>query len=449
MQDTVRPTLKESLMTWGRIACLSFGGPAGQIAVMHRILIDEKRWISESQFLHALNFCMLLPGPEAQQLAIYTGWLLHGTLGGILAGTLFVLPGFVSILLLSIAYVAWQDSLALTGILMGLKPAVMALVLDALFRVARRVLKNRFMLVIAILAFLALFFGHVPFALIILSAAVVGLLGGWVAPQQFLVLSGHGEDRTLADGAPLDPNRNRSIGGWHALRVTFIWLLLWWSPIVLLHQVFGRNSIFFQQAVFFSQTAMVTFGGAYAVLNFVAQQAVERYSWVQPSEMLDGLGMAETTPGPLIMVLQFVGFLGAYRHPDPFSPLGAGIFASIITVWMTFVPCFFWIFLGAPYVERMRKNHYLHGALSTITAAVVGVIANLAIWFSLHTLFARVHEVQAQGFHFSIPAWGTLSLPTLTIFLVAVACMIVWRQGVATTLVICCSLALIWAWMSS
>ncbi|MFN8457434.1 MAG: chromate efflux transporter, partial [Anaerolineae bacterium] len=383
-------TFAEALRVWLRVAAFSFGGPAGQIAVMHRILVEEKRWISENRFLHALNYCMLLPGPEAQQLATYIGWLLHKTPGGLVAGTLFVLPGFLSIMALSIIYAVFQQTMLVQALFFGLKPAVMALVVEAVIRIGRRALKNEVMVSLAALAFIAIFFFDVPFPIIILSAALIGYLGGKIWPDKFFVIKGHSAkvDESIALADNMIPHTQPSVG--RAVRVTAIWLALWFGPLLLLAMIFGWDSIYLTLGSFFSQAAMVTFGGAYAVLVYVGQQVVRHFGWLTPREMLDGLGMAETTPGPLIMVLQFVGFMAAYRNPGSLSPLLAGILGATVTVWVTFTPCFLWIFLGAPYIESLRGNKSLSTALSGITAAVVGVIFNLALWFSMHTLFARV-----------------------------------------------------------
>jgi len=385
-------TFREAFWTWCRVALLSFGGPTGQIAVMHRILVEEKKWISEHRFLHALNYCMLLPGPEAQQLATYIGWLLHGTRGGLTAGTLFILPGFVAILVLSIIYAEFQQTVLITALFFGLKPAVMAIVVEAVLRIGKRVLKNGVMLAIAAAAFVAIFFFEAPFPLIIATAGLIGFVGGAYWPDLFHVIKGHAE----ADGPPehvVDRAAvNRQVSVMRTILIANVWLVLWFLPLAVVTLVFGPQSIFVTEGTFFSKAAVVTFGGAYAVLPYISQEAVYRYGWLKPAEMLDGLGMAETTPGPLIMVVQFVGFMGAYRNPGELSPLAAGVLGSIITVWVTFVPCFLYIFAGAPYIERLRGNKWLSCALSAITAAVVGVVLNLAIWFAIHTLFLQVTE---------------------------------------------------------
>ncbi|MBE0489113.1 MAG: chromate efflux transporter [Halomonas sp.] len=405
----------EAVRVWLRIALLSFGGPAGQIAVMHRILVEEKRWIGEKRFLHALNYCMLLPGPEAQQLAIYIGWLMHRTKGGLVAGSLFVLPGFLAILVLSVLYALLGNVGVVEGLFFGLKAAVLAVVLNAVVRIGKRALRNRVMLGLAAAAFVAIFFLDIAFPLIILSAALIGYWGGRQGIAAFRVGGGHGADKGsgLADRDSLLgeglPAHARPDPGW-SLRIAVIFLLLWLTPVVLLILALGGDHVFSQIATFFSKMAVVTFGGAYAVLSYVAQEAVQQYGWLAPGEMLDGLGMAETTPGPLIQVVQFVGFMGAYREAVGLDPLLAAILAAVLTTWVTFLPCFLWIFLGAPYMERLRDNLALSGAMAAITAAVVGVILNLAVWFGLHVIFAEILEWRGFGIRLLLPDVTTLDL---------------------------------------
>lgn len=390
MQTTVG--FAEAVRTWVRIGLLSFGGPAGQISVMHRVLVEEKRWISEERFLHALSYCMLLPGPEAQQLATYIGWLLHGTRGGLAAGILFVLPGFVSILALSFVYVLWQGHPVLDGVFLGLKAAVVALVIQALLRLGGRALHDAGTRLLAAGAFVAIALLRIPFPIVVLGAGLIGYLlarmGRAIASAPHLPTNGATSTaRPIVDARALvhaPPTAAR------ALRVLAIWLPLWFAPILACGLLLGRESIFTELGVFFSKMAVVTIGGAYAVLSYVAQQAVERYAWITPAQMVDGLGLAESTPGPLILVVQFVGFLAAWQIAGAEHPLLAGVVGAVITVWVTFVPCFLWIFLGAPYVEALRGNASLSSALAAITAAVVGVIANLALWFATHVLFSRV-----------------------------------------------------------
>ena len=410
-------SFSEAFWVWTRVALLSFGGPAGQIAVMHRILVEEKNWISESRFLHALNYCMLLPGPEAQQLAIYIGWLLHRTAGGIMAGVLFIVPGIISIMALSLIYAAYGNAGFVEALFFGLKAAVLAIVIQAVVRVGKRALRNRVMIGLAAAAFIAIFFFNVPFPIIILAAGVIGFLGARAGRPEFAAVAHGGSkgsaavDRVLSEDLPdhVRPTVARS------LKVSAVWLLLWLVPVCALLMTLGQANVFSQIAVFFSKMAMVTFGGAYAVLAYVAQQAVEHYHWVQPREMLDGLGMAETTPGPLIMVLQFVGFMAAFRDPGTLSPMLAGALGGLLATWVTFTPCFLWIFLGAPFIETMHGNKSLAGALSAITAAVVGVILNLSIWFAIHTLFREVTPVHSFGLSFGMPVLASVDIPALVL----------------------------------
>jgi chromate transporter len=399
------PSYGEALRVWIKIGLLSFGGPAGQVALMHKELVEERRWIDEERFLHALNYCMLLPGPEAQQLATYIGWLLHKTRGGLTAGLLFILPGLVSILGLSALYASYRDLALVTALFFGLKAAVLAIVVEAVLRIAKRALKTRFLFAMALLAFVAIFCFDVPFPLLVLGSGLIGLLTNRFMPRSFPAPNAaqvHTQrvsvvDRMAERGllAHTKPNLARTSS------VVAVCLALWAAPLGLLAYFGGSDSVFFQEAIFFSKTAVVTFGGAYAVLAYIAQQAVEVFHWLNPGEMLDGLGLAETTPGPLIMVVQFVGYLGAFRQPGALSPALAGVLGSLVTVWVTFVPCFLWIFSGAPYVEAIRGNRALHAGLSTITASIVGVILNLSLWFGIHVVFRDVEERH----------WGLLKMP--------------------------------------
>lgn len=390
------PSFLEALKFWLKLGFISFGGPTGQIAIMHTELVDKKRWIGEERFLHALNYCMLLPGPEAQQLATYVGWLLHRTWGGVVAGAFFVLPSAVLLWGLSFVYMSYGNLPWVTAIFEGLKPAVLAIVLNAVIRIGKKALKNGTMWAVAAIAFIAIFFFGVPFPLIIALAGLAGLVGNRWAPSKFQVLKGHGGSTELTEK---EPSASPTPGSMllHSVKTCSLWGALWWGPILLVGLFFGWNHIFFQQGLFFSKAAMVTFGGAYAVLPYVSQQAVETYVWLEPGQMLDGLALAETTPGPLIMVLQFVGFVGAWKFADPLSPLLAATIGAAITTWATFLPCFLWIFVGAPYIERLRENKQLNAALSTVTAAVVGVVLNLAVWFGLHTLFPSLDAVNWIG----------------------------------------------------
>lgn len=439
----------EATRVWARIAALSFGGPAGQIAVMHRILVEEKRWIGEERFLHALNYCMLLPGPEAQQLAIYIGWLLHKTRGGLIAGALFVLPGFLAILALSYVYVLLGHIPLIEGIFFGLKAAVLAVVVQAVVRVGSRALKNNLMRGIAVAAFVAIFFLDAPFPLIILAAGVGGYLGGRSGLPQFKGGGGHGtaggdivHDRDTALGDAL-PDHARPNPGW-SLRICSVLLILWLAPVAGLFLILGPDNVFTHIATFFSQMAVVTFGGAYAVLAYVAQEAVGTFGWLQPGEMLDGLGMAETTPGPLIMVTQFVGFLAAFRDSGTLPPLLAATLGAILTTWVTFVPCFLWIFAGAPFIERLRGNMALSAALTAITAAVVGVIFNLAIWFAIHTLFGQTMLVHSWTGTFDVPILWSVNLVAVVLALAAAIAIFRLRLGVLTVLGGCAALGAVY-----
>ena len=432
----------EAVRVWVRIAALSFGGPAGQIAVMHRILVEEKRWIGEARFLHALNYCMLLPGPEAQQLATYIGWLLHRTAGGLVAGILFVLPGAVAIMALSIVYALYGNVGVVAALFFGLKAAVLAIVIEAVVRIGKRALKNNVMLAIAAFAFIAIFGFGVPFPLIILAAGIAGFLGSRTAPAAFAVSGGHGKGggALLADvesalGEAM-PEHARPSLRW-SLRIAAICLALWLVPVAALLVAFGPGNAFTDIAVFFSKMAVVTFGGAYAVLAYVAQQAVESYGWLAPGEMLDGLAMAETTPGPLIMVTQFVGFMGAFRDPGPLSPIVAGVLGGLLTTWVTFVPCFLWIFLGAPYVETLRGNRAVSAALAAITAAVVGVILNLAVWFALHVVFSTVTVWTDFGLKLSVPVLASVNPAALALSLAAALAVFRFKIGMLRVLAGC------------
>ena len=435
------PTLGEATAVWARIAMLSFGGPAGQIAVMHRILVEEKRWIGENRFLHALNFCMLLPGPEAQQLCIYVGWLLHRTLGGVIAGILFVLPGLVSIMILSWLYALYGNVGFVAALFFGLKAAVLAIVLHAVMRIGARALRNRAMVGIAALSFIAIFAFDVAFPVIIAAAGLIGLLGGRWGSDLFNPGGGHGDlgklhvsdaDSALGEAVPDHARPDRA----HTLRMAGICLALWLAPTMMLLATLGPHNVFSDIAVFFSMLSVVTFGGAYAVLAWVAQAAVETYGWLAPGEMLDGLGMAETTPGPLIMVTQFVGFMGAFRNPGALPPLVAGTFGGLLTTWVTFTPCFLWIFLGAPYIERLRENRALSAALAAITAAVVGVILNLALWFGLHVLFEEVGLFTGLGMHMDVPVLHTLDPAAASLTLGALVAVFWLRLGLLTVLAV-------------
>ena len=384
------PTFVEAFRFWLKLGFISFGGPTGQIAIMQTELVERKRWISQARFLHALNFCMLLPGPEAQQLAIYVGWLLHRTWGGIVAGALFVIPSMFILWGLSYIYIAYGNIAWLAAIFYGLKPAVMAIVAYAVIRIGSKVLKNATMWSTAALAFVGIYFLELPFPVIVLTAAIVGYFGGKHRPGSFVIMAGHGakeqvERSVLDDDAEVPDHAKPSLGS--SVRIACVCLTLWWLPVLLAGMWQGYDGILFREGLFFSKAAVVTFGGAYAVLPYVAQHAVESHGWLTTAQMMDGLGMAETTPGPLIMVTQFVGFVGAWNHPGNLTPLAAATFGALITTWTTFLPCFLWTLVGAPFIERVRGNVRMTAALSTVTAAVVGVILNLAVWFAVHTLW--------------------------------------------------------------
>jgi chromate transporter len=417
-RDPLRPSFAQALGVWFKIGCLGFGGPAGQIALMHRILVDEKRWIDERRFLNALNFCMLLPGPEATQLATYVGWRLHRWAGGLAAGILFVLPGAIVILALSAIYARFQQVPAIAALFYGIKPAVAAIVGEALLRIGKRALKDSFALAVAVAAFAAIFALDLPFPLVVLGAGVLGALRGGRAHQ---VPPPGGNDTPR-------PSLARSLG------TALLWLAIWLLPVAAILVWLGPGDVFGQIALFFSKMAVVTFGGAYAVLAYVAQQAVGHYGWLGPGEMLDGLGLAETTPGPLILVLQFVGFVAAYRAPGALDPLLAGTLGAGLTLWVTFAPCFLWIFLGAPYIEAIARIVALARALAAITAAVTGVIFNLMLWFALHVLFRTVEEVHWGPLRAWSPQWGTLDPVALLLTLAALLALLRFKLGLLPTL---------------
>jgi chromate transporter len=436
------PTLAEATRVWAKIGLLSFGGPAGQIALMHKELVEERRWVGEQRFLHALNYCMLLPGPEAQQLAVYIGWLMHRTIGGLIAGLLFILPGALVMLGLSILYVLYREAPLVDGLFFGVKAAVLAVVIEAGLRISRRALKNRAMVAIAVAAFVAIFLFKAPFPLIILAAGLVGWLGHRVRPDLFGAGNGHGASGPdvvgIVDGmferGELDhvrPSARRT------LTTLAVWLPLWLGPVLLLWLTTGGTSVWTQVGTFFSTMAVVTFGGAYAVLAYVAQAAVETHRWLVAGEMVDGLGLAETTPGPLILVLQFVGFLAGFRTPGGLPPLLAGSLGAALTVWVTFAPCFLWIFLGGPYVEALRGNRALSAALGAITAAVVGVIMNLALWFGLHVVFREVRGVNVLGLSPDWPVLASLDWRAALLSAAAMLAMLRFKIGMIPTLAAC------------
>lgn len=436
--ETTYPTLSEAAKVWARIAALSFGGPAGQIAVMHRILVEEKRWIGDGRFLHALNFCMLLPGPEAQQLATYIGWLMHGVRGALVAGLLFILPGIVAIMALSWVYAIWGDVGFVSALFFGLKAAVLAIVLQAVVRVGKRALKNGAMQAIAAASFVAIFAFAAPFPLIVAAAALIGWAGAKAGLAAFQGGGGHGSvGKTHVDDATtlLGEEHGDLTGAARAsaFRAGAAALVLWVLPVAAL-VLLAPDSVFADIATFFSKLAVLTFGGAYAVLAWVAQEAVGTYGWLQPGEMLDGLGMAETTPGPLIMVLQFVGFMGALREAGWAAPLLAGTVGGLLATWVTFAPCFAWIFLGAPFMERLRQNRALSAALSAVTAAVVGVILNLAIWFAIHVVWREVARVEAGPLSLELPIIASIDWAAAILSALALLAVFRLKLGMATVL---------------
>ena len=428
-QDTSpKPSFAEALALWARIGVLSFGGPAGQIALMHRLLVDERRWMTEERFLHALNFCMLLPGPEAMQLATYAGWRLHGTIGGLAAGLLFVLPGAFVVLALSIAYAYFGQVPLVEAAFLGVKAAVLVIVVEALFKVARRALRGPYDIAIAAAAFIAIFFFAAPFPLIIAAAALIGVLLALSAPPPAAA--------STPDLEPVPLSRT--------LKTACLWLAIWIVPLLLLAALFGRAHVTTDIALFFSKLAVVTFGGAYSVLAYMAQQAVENHGWLSAGEMLDGLGLAETTPGPLILVTEFVGFLAGFRHGGE-PKLAFGLLGAAITLWATFAPCFLWIFTGAPYVERLSAAPRLAGALSGVTAAVVGVILNLSLWFALHVIFGSVTAIRHGPVLLWTPELASLNVEASILAILAAILLFGFRFGIVSTLAIAAAAALAWS----
>jgi chromate transporter len=418
----IRPTFPELLRVFARIGLLSFGGPAGQIALMHRELVDERGWVSEEQYLHALNFCHLLPGPEAQQLATWIGWKLHGWRGGLAAGLLFMIPGALVMLALSVLYGLAAKLGWFAALFLGIKAAVLAIVVQALLRIAGRALNTRFKRVLALAAFAALFLLDLPFPLVVLGAGAIGIAVAAWRPDWL----------ALKDSALPPPAGPRP---WAAsLRAVLIWGSVWAAPMALIAVTLGRDHVLWQIGSFFSQLAVVTFGGAYAVLAYMAQEAVQGFGWLSPGEMADGLGLAETTPGPLIMVTQFVGYLAAFRAPAPFSPLTAGIIGAVLTTWVTFAPCFLWIFALAPWIERLEHARRLKGGLAAVTAAVVGVIANLTLWFALHVLFTKVAQWRGAGLRLYLPDLSSLDWRAALLAALAMALVFALRWGVIRVL---------------
>jgi chromate transporter len=424
------PSFSELTRVSARIGFLSFGGPAGQIALMHRELVDERRWVAEDDYLQALNLCHLLPGPEAQQLATWIGWKHHGWRGGLVAGGLFVIPGALVMLALSTLYAFAANLEWFAALFLGIKAAVLAIIAQALLRIAGRAIRTPFQWGLAAAAFAALFVFDAPFPLVVLTALALGAWAGAKRPD-WLALK------------PVGPAGNAHPRPWAAsLKAVPVWLAVWAAPMAAVLVFLGPDHVLWDIGVFFSQLAVVTFGGAYAVLAYMAQEAVSGFGWLAPGEMADGLGLAETTPGPLIMVTQFVGYLAAFRAPEPFSPLVAGVLGAALTTWVTFAPCFLWIFTFAPWMDRLQRAPALKGGLAGVTAAVVGVIANLALWFALHVLFARVAVVEAGPLRLQVPEWMTFDWRAGAISVVALALVFALRRGIITTLAVTAGLGL-------
>jgi chromate transporter len=429
-----RPTFAHMVRVFTRIGFLSFGGPAGQIALMHDELVEKRGWIGEDRFLRALNFCHLLPGPEAQQLATYIGWRLHGLRGGLAGGVLFVIPGALVILALSILYVSAAGLDWFQALFVGVKAAVLALVVQALLRIAGRALNTTFKRWLAVASFVALAAFDLPFPLVVLGAGAIGIA---VAARRPDLLALKPLPADAAAPLPAGPLVRQS-----ALHV-LAWGALWAAPLVLIAALLGPEHVLMDVGAFFSQLAVVTFGGAYAVLAYMAQEAVHSYGWLTTGEMADGLGLAETTPGPLIMVTQFVGFLAGFRSPEPFSPMTAGVIGAALTTWVTFIPCFLWIFVMAPWLERLEHARRLQGGLAALTAAVVGVIGSLALWFSLHVLFGTVTRRSFGPVTMDVPDFATLDPIAAVLAAVAFVLLFRLRLGVVTTLGVCGGAALL------
>lgn len=426
---------------WGYIGLNSFGGPAGQIAVMHREIVERRHWVSERRFLHALNYCMILPGPEAQQLATYLGWLMHGRRGAVIAGLLFIIPGFVAMMALSVIYALYGSVGWVAGLLFGLQAAVVAIVIEAVIRIGRRTLRSPALLAIAGASFIALSFLTVPFPVVIIVAALLGWLLGRIRPD-WLPAGGPGSSATVDEPTARlrDEHRIDRATARRALSAAAVCAVLWLVPVAALLLALGPDNVFSQQAVLFSKSAVLTFGGAYAVLGYITYEAVTTYGWISSQDMITGLGLAETTPGPLIMVVQFVGFLAAYDNPGTLPPLLAGVLGATLAVWVTFVPCFLFIFLGAPYVERLRNNQAITHALTAVGAAVAGVVVNLALWFALHTAFGVV-EVRTWGpVTFQVPSLGTVDGAAVAIGVLAGILVFRFRLGTLRTLAVCAAI---------
>jgi len=404
---------------------------------MHDELVEKRRWIGEQRFLHALSFCTLLPGPEAQQLAIYLGWLLNGTAGGLIAGILFVIPGYIALMALSAIYAQWGETVGIAAVFAGLGPAVLAIVAQALRRIGKRALTNNFLLSISVVSFLSLIVFNIPFPIVVAGAAIIGVIANKSRPQWFVkppvVVSEQEVQPLIADEAL--HGESATLAG--SSKMLAIGLFLWALPVVVAAMALGRDHVFVKQGLFFSGTAVVTFGGAYAVLSYVAQRAVGVFHWLLPGEMVNGLALAETTPGPLIMVVQFVGFLGAFRNPGDLNPWVAAVIGSTLVVWVTFVPCFLFVFLGAPYIEGLRKNRSVSAGLTAVTAAVVGVIANLSVYFALHTMFEKTHNYSRGIVQTTIPDWGTLNIRSGLLTIVAAVLVFKYKRSTVQVMGIC------------
>jgi len=404
---------------------------------MHDELVEKRRWIGEQRFLHALSFCTLLPGPEAQQLAIYLGWLLNGTAGGLIAGILFVIPGYIALMALSAIYAQWGETVGIAAVFAGLGPAVLAIVAQALRRIGKRALTNNFLLSISVVSFLSLIVFNIPFPIVVAGAAIIGVIANKSRPQWFVkppvVVSEQEVQPLIADEAL--HGESATLAG--SSKMLAIGLFLWALPVVVAAMALGRDHVFVKQGLFFSGTAVVTFGGAYAVLSYVAQRAVGVFHWLLPGEMVNGLALAETTPGPLIMVVQFVGFLGAFRNPGDLNPWVAAVIGSTLVVWVTFVPCFLFVFLGAPHIEGLRKNRSVSAGLTAVTAAVVGVIANLSVYFALHTIFEKTHNYSRGIIQTTIPDWGTLNIRSGLLTIVAAVLVFKYKRSTVQVMGIC------------
>ncbi len=419
MTDKPATSFGEAVRVFARIGCLSFGGPAGQIALMHRELVEQRPWLSEQDYLRALNFCMLLPGPEAMQLATYAGWRLHGVRGGLMAGLLFVLPGAAIVLVISVLYSLLGKLPLVEAVFFGVKAAVLAIVLEALLKVSRRALNLPWHWIIAIAAFVALFVFNIPFPAVIAIAGITG----------YVMTKGNPPDTTLQQVTPVPLAQT--------VRTIAVWLVIWFAPIVIVALAIYPDHLLVSLGLFFSKLAVVTFGGAYAVLAYMGQQAVENHGWLTAPQMVDGLGLAETTPGPLILVTEFVGYMAGFRASGLQGSVTGGLAAATMALWVTFAPCFLWIFAGAPYIERLANMPRLSGALGAITAGVVGVIANLALWFGLHVLFGDLTRIETGPVAMTWPVWSSMNFTAVGLFVLSSLMLLKLHAGLAKTLMVC------------